>query len=386
MEKNKAKKIVFLTGTRADFGKIKSLLSILQTSDKFETHIFATGMHLNPKYGATVHEIEKCGLPNIYKFVNHGDYLGQDIILSETVRGFSNYVKSLQPDLIVVHGDRVEALSGALVGAFNNILVAHIEGGELSGSIDEHIRHSVSKLSHLHFVANQEAKRRLLQMGEREKTIFVIGSPEIDVINSSSLPSWPEVKKRYSIPFDDFALLMFHPVTTDLDNFIHNTNQLIEAVIESKLNYLVVYPNNDPGTDIILNVYQEKLSQNPRFALYPSLRFEYFLTIFKNARFIIGNSSAGVREAPYYGIPTIDIGSRQNGRVKAGTIKSIRHCDYDKSSIKALIKEVIDLPIQHQPTQFFGSAGSDKKFLDILSSQDVWQVKAQKQFLDVNFI
>ncbi|MEK7566750.1 MAG: UDP-N-acetylglucosamine 2-epimerase, partial [Patescibacteria group bacterium] len=219
MEKEGIKKIVFLTGTRADFGKIKSILSILQTAKEFETHIFVTGMHLNPKYGETVHEIEKCGLPNIYKFVNHKDNSGPDIILSETIRGFSDFIKSLRPDLIFVHGDRVEALSGALVGAFNNTLVAHIEGGEISGSIDEHIRHAISKVSHLHFVANQEAKRRLLQMGEREETIFVTGSPDIDIMNSSNLPSWPEVKKHYNVPFNDFALFVFHPVTTELDNF-----------------------------------------------------------------------------------------------------------------------------------------------------------------------
>ena len=385
MEKEGIKKIVFLTGTRADFGKIKSILSILQTAKEFETHIFVTGMHLNPKYGETVHEIEKCGLPNIYKFVNHKDNSGPDIILSETIRGFSDFIKSLRPDLIFVHGDRVEALSGALVGAFNNTLVAHIEGGEISGSIDEHIRHAISKVSHLHFVANQEAKRRLLQMGEREETIFVTGSPDIDIMNSSNLPSWPEVKKHYNVPFNDFALFVFHPVTTELDNFLFHTNQVVEALLESGSNYVVIYPNNDPGTDAILNVYQKKLSRHPRFVIHPSLRFEYFLTILKNARFIIGNSSAGVREAPYYGVPTIDIGSRQNGRIKAGMVKSVKRCEYNKDDILALIKEIVGSPTRYQSTNHFGDAGSDKKFLDILLNKNVWQIKAQKQFLDIDF-
>lgn len=385
MEKNKTKKIVFLTGTRADFGKIKSLLSILQTSKKFETHIFVTGMHLNPKYGETVREIEKSGLSNIYKFINHSNVSGQDAILSETIRGFSHFVKSLQPDLIVVHGDRVEALGGALVGALNNILVAHIEGGEISGSIDEHIRHAVSKLAHLHFVSNQEAQRRLLQMGEREDTIFVIGSPDIDAINSPHLPNWPEVKKHYNVPFDDFALLMFHPVTTELDKLPDHTNQLVETLLASKMNYIAVYPNNDPGTDIILSAYQKNFSQHPRFALYPSLRFEHFLTILKNTRFVIGNSSAGIREAPYYGIPTINIGSRQNGRVKTEIIKSIKHCDYDKDALLTAIKEITNSPIQHQQIQHFGNAGSDKKFLNVLLNQNIWNIKVQKQFLDIDF-
>lgn len=385
MEKGKSKKIVFLTGTRADFGKIKSLLYILRGAREFETHIFATGMHLNPKYGETFREIEKCGLPNIYKFANHKDNSSPDVILSETVRGFGDFVKSLKPDLIFVHGDRMEALSGALVGAFNNILVAHIEGGEISGSIDEHIRHAVSKLSHLHFVSNNEAKRRLLQMGEREETIFITGSPDIDIMNSSTLPDWKEVKEHYNVSFNDFALFIFHPVTTELDDFLSHTNQTVEALIDSGINYIVIYPNNDPGTDMVLDTYEKKIARNPRFAIYQSLRFEHFLTILKRARFIIGNSSAGVREAPYYGIPTIDIGSRQNGRIKEGVVKSVKHCGYDKGDILALIKEISGQSASYQPTKHFGEAGSDKKFLDILSDENIWKIKAQKQFLDIDF-
>lgn len=386
MEKGKVKKIVFLTGTRADFGKIKSLLSILEKTDGFDPHIFVTGMHLNPKYGETVHEIEKCGFCNIYKFMNHGDYSTPDVILSETVRGFSDFIKILKPDMIVVHGDRLEALAGALVGAINNILVAHIEGGEISGSIDEHIRHAVSKLSHFHFVANEEAKRRLLQMGEKEETVFIIGSPDIDIMNSPKLPDWAEVKERYNIPFDEFALLIFHPVTTELDKTFFAANQLAEAVLESGMNYVVIHPNNDPGTDIIFNVYKEKIFGHPRFMSYPSLRFEHFLTMLKKTRFIIGNSSAGIREAPYYGIPTINVGSRQNGRIKPGAVKSIWHCDYDKDDISALIKKIANSPARCQPTQPFGSGDSDKKFLDILLNQDkIWQTKPQKQFLDIDF-
>ena len=160
------KKIVFLTGTRADFGKLKSLIEILNRHQQFEVHIFATGMHLDKKYGYTVHEIEKCGYPNIYKYINHDKESMMDITLSRTIEGFANYIRLIQPDLIVVHGDRIEALAGATVGALNNILVTHIEGGELSGTVDELIRHAVSKLSHTHFVANFEAKKRLMQMGE----------------------------------------------------------------------------------------------------------------------------------------------------------------------------------------------------------------------------
>ena len=249
------KKIVFLTGTRADFGKLKSLIQITQKFDKFDVHIFATGMHLNLLYGATVDEIEKRWFKNIYKFINHDDIEHMDRTLAKTIDGFSHYVKLINPDLIVVHGDRVEALAGAIVGSLNNILVAHIEGGEISGTIDELIRHSVSKLSHIHFVSNEDAKRRLIQMGEIEESIFVIGSPDIDLMNSKNLPSIEEAKKYYDIEFKNYAIAMFHPVTTEYDKIQKYAKDFIDALIDSNFNYVIIYPNNDMGSVEILNEY-----------------------------------------------------------------------------------------------------------------------------------
>jgi UDP-N-acetylglucosamine 2-epimerase (hydrolysing) len=156
------KRIVFLTGTRADFGKLKSLMTITQKSAIYDVHIFATGMHLNSKYGKTVDEIAKAGFENIFPYINHDSIENMNRTLARTIDGFSHYIAEIQPDLIVVHGDHVEALAGAIVGSLNNILVSHIEGGEISGTIDELIRHAVSKMSHIHFVANEEAKRRLI--------------------------------------------------------------------------------------------------------------------------------------------------------------------------------------------------------------------------------
>ena len=178
------KKLVFLTGTRADFGKIKPLIAALVKSKAFEVHIFVTGMHVSARYGYTVDEIIKSRLPNIYQFDNNAESDKQDLILAHTIIGFTSYIKFVRPDMIVIHGDRVEALAGAIVGAVNNIAVSHIEGGELSGSIDDSIRHSISKMAHVHFVSNNFARRRLIQMGEDKKSVFVIGSPDLDVMSS----------------------------------------------------------------------------------------------------------------------------------------------------------------------------------------------------------
>ncbi|HOY24537.1 MAG TPA: UDP-N-acetylglucosamine 2-epimerase, partial [Cellvibrio sp.] len=203
------KRIVFLSGTRADFGKIRSLLDILQNTAEFEVHIFVTGMHMLRKYGYTCREIERRGYKNIYQYINQNYSDTMDSVLGKTIAGLSDYIKEIQPDMLVVHGDRVEALAGAIVGALNNILVSHIEGGEISGTIDDLIRHSVSKLSHLHFVTNERAKQRLIQLGETAKNIYPIGSPDVDSLFSTDLPSLDEVKNWYGIPFDDYAIMLY---------------------------------------------------------------------------------------------------------------------------------------------------------------------------------
>ncbi len=372
-----SKRIVFLTGTRADFGKLKSLIRITQTSERFDVHIFATGMHMHSKYGKTVNEIFKSGFKNIYMYINHDEIDHMDRTLAKTIDGFSHYIAETRPDLIVVHGDRVEALAGAIVGSLNNILVAHIEGGEISGTIDELIRHSVSKLSHIHFVANDTAKKRLIQMGELPENIFVIGSPDIDVMFSKNLPSLETVKEYYDIPFANYAIAMFHPVTTEVESMEEHARNFVDALVESEKNYIVIYPNNDMGSDAILKAYS-CIRGNERFKIYPSLRFEYFLVLLKNSEFIIGNSSAGIREAPEYGVPTIDIGTRQSNRAKLPTVI---HSDYDKNSILAAMDKIehIERSGKKSP-KHFGEGNSDKLFFGLLTQEEFWKINKQKQF------
>ena len=374
-----SKTIVFLSGTRADFGKLKSLIKISSKSDDFKVHIFATGMHLQEEYGYTVNEIEKSGFKNIHKFPNHTKESTMDLTLAKTIEGLSSFVKEVQADMLLVHGDRVEALAGAIVGSLNNILVGHIEGGEVSGTIDELIRHSISKLSHIHFVANEEAKQRLLQMGELESQIFVIGSPDIDIMFSESLPSLNEAVDYYDIPFKRFNILMFHPVTTE-NNIAEYANNLVDSVLKDDGSYIVIKPNNDMGSSLI-NKALEKLENNSRFKIFPSLRFEYFLVLLKNCQFIIGNSSAGVREAPYYGVTSIDIGSRQLNRVKSD---SVVHCSYDKKEIRLAIEKAKNRT-PSKSNHPFGKGQSDQLFIELLMGAELWSIPCQKQFKDREF-
>lgn len=371
------KRIAFLTGTRADFGKIKSLIESVEKHPDFQAHLFVTGMHLLEEYGYTLIEVERCGFKNIATFNNHTDEATMDLTLAKTISGFSEFIKTTTPDLIVIHGDRVEALAGAIVGSLNNTLVAHIEGGELSGTIDELIRHATSKMSHIHFVANTEAKVRLVQMGELEKSIYTIGSPDIDIMFSNNLPSLETVRKYYKIDFDNYAVAMFHPVTTEYKDIKKYANQFVDALIKSEEKYVVIFPNNDLGSKTILEAYK-KLNYNANFIIFPSIRFEYFLTLLKKSQFIIGNSSAGVREAPYYGIPTINIGTRQANRVISD---SIINTNYKTIGILKAIKYA--KTIEPKKTKIFGNGNSAEAFLTTLELKDFWKTNHQKQFMDI---
>lgn len=372
------KKILFITGTRADFGKIKSLIRCVDCSEKFEAYVYVTGMHLLEQFGYTYSEVVKENYKHVY--VAFGTRVTNDMSfnLGNTVSELSGYVDNVLPDMIVVHGDRTDALAGAIVGAFKNIIVAHIEGGEVSGTIDESIRHSISKLAHIHLVCNEDAKQRLIQMGENKGHIYVMGSPDIDIMMSRNLPSIAMVKERYEISFERYGLLMYHPVTTDVDNISKYIRRILAALNESKYNYVIIYPNNDSGSQIIINEYKE-LTGSPKYRIFPSIRFEYFLTLLKNAEFVIGNSSAGVREACIYGVPAIDIGTRQTGRYSS-QLKNIQHVDHDTEDIKAAISRVDQFRIHGSD---YGDGNSSQRFMSIISDSSFWDIDLQKHFVDL---
>lgn len=356
------KRILFVTGTRADFGKIKPLIQAARGAG-YAVDIFATGMHMLDRYGMTCIEIGKAGF-DYYPFINQHNDNSMDEVLANTIGGLGYYLREHPTNLLVVHGDRVETLAGACVGALNNILVAHIEGGEVSGTIDESIRHAVTKLAHIHYVSNEEAATRLRQLGE--DNIHVIGSPDIDIMLSSDLPGIEEVAKKYDIPWDDYAICLYHPVTTEPVDL-----SLFDVLEEGRCNVVVIYPNNDPGANRIIQ--RIDALQGNWFKVLPSMRFEYFLTLLKHARFIIGNSSAGIREAPVYGVPTIDIGTRQAGRFKGVSVVNCR----SKEEIRAAIEH----PPERVKSLHFGQGDSAKRFVDSL--QSIWDTPIQKTFKDI---
>tara|TARA_R110002049_G_scaffold35115_2_gene113654 strand:+ start:10 stop:1188 length:1179 start_codon:yes stop_codon:yes gene_type:complete len=371
------KKILFVTGTRADFGKIKSLMDKVESMEGFELHVLVTGMHMMKLYGSTFNEVKKQNYKNSYLISNQHTDEPMCSVLSNTISIISRLVNSIDPNMIVVHGDRIEALAGATVGALNHIRVCHIEGGELSGTIDDSIRHSITKLSHIHMVANNEAKQRLIQMGENKNSIFIIGSPDLDIMESGSLPSLETAKDHYEINFSRYSIVMFHPVTSEEKDIEKYTENLFEVLDRSGKNYVVIYPNNDPGSLKILDVV-DNYKDRENFKVFPSINFESFLVLLKNSDFIIGNSSAGVREAPFYGLPSVNIGTRQNSRFRG---PSVLDCGYSEKDIEQVLTQIDKLNVEK--STWFGKGNSTELFQSHIDSERMWDIPVQKVFVDL---
>ncbi len=367
------KRLLFVTGTRADYGKLEPLALAAQKAG-FNISFFITGMHMMKRYGETRLEVRKFIGADFFEYVNQREGDAQDLILSKTILGFSDFLNEHRPDLVVIHGDRIEALGAAIVCALNYIQSAHIEGGEISGTIDESLRHCNTKLCATHFVSSEEARELVLALGESKDRVFNIGSPELDSHSKNSGVTIEEVKRYYEIPFTKYGIVMFHSVTSEIDTIGEQAKSLFSALKESAKSYVVIAPNNDPGTEEIFSVI-EKLPVET-FRIIPSMRFNYFSELMKNASIMIGNSSAGVREAPFLGLISIDIGSRQNNRARADSVISCSA--FNKSKIIDSINNFWGVSKNSDKSYGIGLAADN--FVKVISSKDFWKISLQKEF------
>lgn len=367
--------LLFFTGTRADYGKLEPLaLAALDAGHRVT--FFVTGMHMLKKYGLTKEEVHQQKRFNVVEFINQRDGDPQDIILAKTVSGFSDFLQEHRPDLVIIHGDRVEALACSLVCATNYIRCAHVEGGEVSGTIDEQFRHCNTKLSSVHLVSSDEAKARVARLGEPPETIHVIGSPELDIHGRPSGVTMDGVRSRYNISATDYGICVFHPVTSEAAEMGRQAEALFGALIDSGHSYVVILPNNDPGSERILAVIRNL--PNDRFRVLPSMRFAYFSELIRNAKAIIGNSSMGVREAPFLGVPSLDIGTRQTNR---GTAPSLVRCSaHDREGIDRFLGDFWGRRFQR--SQSFGSGDAAHSFVELLSQNTFWERPMQKYFVE----
>ena len=367
------RKILFVTGTRADYGKLEPL-AIAAREAGFRVGFFITGMHMMSRYGETKLEVKRFAGAEFFEFVNQraGDAL--DFILAKTVMGFSDFVHEHRPDLVIVHGDRVEALAAAIVCAMRYIRCAHVEGGEVSGTIDESIRHCNTKLCSAHFVSSEAARARVLALGESADSVFNIGSPELDAHARPSGVSLAEVRRRYDIGFDEFGIVVFHPVTSEADSMGAQAGALFGTLRDSGRCFVVIAPNNDPGTEAIFSVIEQLPRE--RFRLIPSMRFSYFSELMRHAAVMVGNSSAGVREAPFLGLPSLDVGTRQNRRASAPSIWNA--AAFDSAAVTAFLRG--QWGRRHPRDTTFGQGDAAQRFVRVLRWEGFWERGLQKVF------
>lgn len=372
-----AQSLLFVTGTRADFGKLAPL-AVAARDAGFKVSFFVTGMHMMARYGMTKLEVHRMEGVAVHEFLNQREGDPQDVILAKTVIGFSDFIAEARPDLVIVHGDRVEALACAIVCATNYLRCAHIEGGEVSGTIDEIFRHCNSKLAYCHFVSSDDAARRLRSLGEGAEAIHVIGSPELDFHAGPSGVSMQDVRARYDINFDNFGIVTFHPVTSEAEDMARQARALFAALDASRHSFVVILPNNDPGAAGILGVIETL--PHDRFRVIPSMRFAHFSELMRNAACVVGNSSMGVREAPFLGIASLDIGTRQT---KRGISRSITTCRADDA--EGIAHFLSDEWGKAYPSHGgFGEGTAAQRFVAILLDPLFWDRPMQKVFHDAH--
>ena len=380
----KNKKILFVTGTRADYAKIRPIFKFLYENTKYDIYIYITGMHLIKKLGNTQYQVEmdlRTNFRNIHLITCKKRILYKNSMIKNfylMCADFEKVIKKELFDMVFVHGDRLEALATAIVSSVNNVLVCQIEAGEVSGSIDENIRHSITKFSHKFLVNDELALKRVMQLGEPKENIYIIGVTSIQ--NENSTKKIYNILNKYKVISKKYGILMYHPVTTlnSGDNRKNILNIMLQlSCTENK--YIVIYPNNDKYSDEIISVYEKY--NNEKFVFYKSLPFDEFKIILENAKFIVGNSSCGLKEAPYYNVQTIDIGSRQANRIIHHNFPSIHHIENLDDIYKKIVEIEHNLIKNELNYKDIGNNFYNKMKEIAKEDSDFWNVNVQKSFI-----
>lgn len=364
------RKIAYISGTRADYGLMRSVLYQIHTHESLSLDIIVTGMHLMDEFGMTVDEIKKDGFNYHIVDVRYADDTKESMALfiGEFIQRLTPLIRTINPDIILVLGDRGEMLAGAIVGAYLSIPVAHIHGGEVTSTVDDLARHAITKLSHIHFPATEESAGRIIRMGEDPSRVFVVGAPGLDQILHESLIEVEEIEKKYHLNFSNYVLLVVqHPVTLEVNQASAQIRETLEAISFFQYQTVIIYPNADAGGRAMIDVIKE-YEHLPFIRAYKNIPHKDYLSLMRYSSVLIGNSSSGIIEAPSFGIPVINIGSRQQGRERGNNIVDV---GYNRESIVSAIDCVLNndsyknkIKLKNNP---YGNGSSGKKIVHTLS-------------------
>lgn len=375
---NQKRKICIPISTRGNYGKLKSTLSSIKKNNSLEYQLIIAGGLVLSSYGNFKKIIQEDGfeIAGELPFLLDGDCT-ENISISAGLAQmqFSRLVERLNPDIVFITADRFEALSFAQTALCMNKTIAHLEGGEVSGSIDERIRHAITKLSHIHFVSNKESAERVRSMGENKNNIIISGNPSIDLINKINVNNTSNLEKflkEKNINFkinNSYLVISQHPVVTELNESLNQIQQTFEALDEFKLPTFWILPNIDAGNSSAYNFLQKNI-KNANYPLFiiNSMPLELYATLIANSKCLIGNSSSGIRESSYLGVPSVNIGKRQFGRLRGPNTIDCSH------SVKR-IRDAIRTQINHgkyNSSNIYGEGNSGELISNFLAKCDLF--------------
>ena len=385
------RKICVVTGTRAEYGLLSRLMRMIKDSQETQLQVIATNMHLSPKYGNTYKEIEKdgftidCKVPIIDDDDNN-DSLSTVLEMSRGLKGYAEAYKELKPDMLLILGDRYEMLAAATAALILRIPIAHISGGAISeGAFDDAIRHSITKMSQLHFTEAEDYRRRVIQLGEQPDRVFFVGALGVENIKKLPLMSKKDIEADIQFKIDKKTILVtYHPVTLGNHTVEQDITEFMNALTQRPdIRVIFTMPNSDTGSLAIVDAINAFVANNQeRSVAYKSLGVLRYLSVMKEVGAVVGNSSSGLVEVPSFGIPTLNIGDRQKGRLAA---ESVLNCDTDCGSIIAGLDCVLSpdfIEIASKTQNPYDKEGTAKAIFDIISTYPLNQLN-QKHFYDI---
>ena len=386
------KRIVAITGYRSDYTKLKSVLEEIDNHPNLELKIVAFGAHTLDDCGDTFKQIELDGFKieeMLDTSVQGAGTAAMTKSMGMALIELPAVLQRLNPDASLIVGDRYEIMSAALASSVNNIPVIHIQGGEISGTIDEVLRHSITKLSHLHFPSTKKSAQRIIRMGEDPDLVFNVGCPAIDYIFKQEYLSTSQMNKavkdygHLKIDFEkDYAIVIQHAVTTEYKNSYLQMKTTLEALQSVGIKSLVIYPNPDTGASSIVRAIRNHGSKYKEKSIIcekaKNLPFNVYLNILKNCKLLVGNSSSGLREAHVFNIPVINIGTRQDGRERTSNIVDVPH---DKQKIIEAVKNFDTGNSYIHSENIYGNGTAATQMVDIINSVD-FNTLIGKKFYD----
>jgi UDP-hydrolysing UDP-N-acetyl-D-glucosamine 2-epimerase len=377
--------ICFVTGSRAEYGLLSPVMDAVRHEPSFKLQVIVTGTHLAPQFGLTVREIEADGLPIDAKVdleLESDTAAAVTRSLGRGVMGFANALERIQPDLIVLLGDRYEILAAAQAALIARIPVAHIAGGDVTeGAFDDAIRHSITKMAHIHFVTNEDAARRVRQLGEDPQNIHTVGSPGIDAIRKAKLLDRATLERDLAFSFQKRNLLVtFHPATLDKQPAGDQFRELLTALerLGSEAGVIFTLPNADPDNKAISELTERYTAGHQHAKAFASLGQVRYLSTLAQVDAVVGNSSSGLYEAPSFKKPTVNIGDRQKGRIHAS---SVINCRPEAGNIERAIREAFTKDCSGAMNPY-GDGKSAERIVEVLKAAPDYAALLQKRFFD----